>query len=93
MNCKGCPHLVRHGQMAKDNKTLEFRNMCGLTLKTSAKKECHHLPFHKNFDYMDCETYIYTFKTAIRKNDVMPTQDFQYSDYFTGTSITDMELL
>lgn len=33
MNCRRCPHHVRHGQMAKDGKSLQFRDHCGLKLK------------------------------------------------------------
>lgn len=33
MLCKRCPHLVRHGQMAEDNKTIGFRSLCGLAIK------------------------------------------------------------
>ncbi len=33
MNCRRCPHHVRHGQMAKDGKSLQFKDLCGLKLK------------------------------------------------------------
>jgi len=33
MNCRRCPHHVRHGQMAKDGVTLHFKDLCGLKLK------------------------------------------------------------
>ena len=33
MNCRRCPHHVRHGQMAKDGSTLQFKDLCGLKLK------------------------------------------------------------
>jgi hypothetical protein len=56
-------------------------------------KDCKHFPFPKIFDYMECQVYLGTFKSASRKNDVIPTQDFQYSDVLNGSSITDMELL
>lgn len=121
MLCKRCPHLVRHGQMAADQKTIEFRNMCGLLMRAergdepdaskapkrgpkkqptttvkkpiSADKSCTHFPFPSVFDYMECPTYIETFKAAGRKNDVVPTKDFQFSEALSGSSITDMELL
>jgi hypothetical protein len=114
---------VRHGQLGEDNKTIEFKNLCGLIVKQqilrengpeintmkknqrkpqkkSTKKseneleqECQHYPFPEIFDYIECETYQSTFKSASRKNDVIPTKDFQYSDALNGSSITDMELL
>lgn len=56
-------------------------------------KTCKHYPFPDVFDYMDCETYQVIFKSATRKNDVVPTKDFQYSDILSTSSITDMELL
>lgn len=123
MLCKRCPHLVRHGQMAADQKTIEFRNMCGLLMRAergdepeaskaprrgpkkqpttavqkkkplTADKTCQHFPFPNVFDYMECHTYIETFKAAGRKNDVVPTKDFQFSEALSGSSITDMELL
>ena len=33
MSCHRCPHHVRHGQMTKDGKTLQFKDLCGLKLK------------------------------------------------------------
>jgi hypothetical protein len=125
MHCRRCPHLVRHGQLAEDKETIEFKNLCGLVIKQqtlkeqgaeaspAAKKtnrkgakkaettaptpelsiECCNFPFPNFFDYVDCATYQSTFKSASRKNDVIPTKDFQYSDALSGSSITDMELL
>jgi hypothetical protein len=125
MHCRRCPHLVRHGQLADDKQTIEFKNLCGLVIKQQLQKEqgidaanqgkkpskkvvkkneevhldsikqheCQYFPFPKFFDYIDCETYQSTFKSSSRKNDVVPTRDFQYSDALTGSSITDMELL
>ncbi|MGE0174232.1 MAG: hypothetical protein AB7T49_15655 [Oligoflexales bacterium] len=117
MLCKRCPHLVRHGKLAADKKTIDFKNMCGLLMRAEAavlldpekqpikkpvkkpskgkasKNDCPHFPFPKVFDYMDCSVYLETFKTASRKNDVVPTKDFQYSEVLNGSSITDMELL
>ena len=67
--------------------------------KPAATKEpekeqiCLHHPFPKIFDYMECRIYQETFKSATRKNDVVPTKDIQYSDILSGNSITDMELL
>ncbi len=127
MLCKRCPHLVRHGQLGADKKTIEFRNLCGLRVKQqlateqaqteasnarkgakkaaakanearpsippSAMQECVNFPFPDVFDYIECNVYQSTFKSSTRKNDVIPTKDFQYSDALSGTSITDMELL
>jgi len=39
MNCRRCPHHVRHGQMAKDGKTLQFKDLCGLKLKRLQEQE------------------------------------------------------
>ena len=39
MLCKRCPHLVRHGQLAKDNKTIEFKSLCGLIIKQNLLDE------------------------------------------------------
>jgi hypothetical protein len=33
MSCSRCPHHVRHGQLAKDGKTLLFNDLCGLRLR------------------------------------------------------------
>jgi len=33
MSCTRCPHHVRHGQTAKDGKTLMFSDLCGLKLR------------------------------------------------------------
>jgi hypothetical protein len=131
MLCKRCPHLVRHGQLAEDGKNIEFKNICGLIVRSKrgldeltkegggatmakngmrkgakkgpekAKKQkdeddslaCSHYPFPKVFDYIECQTYQNHFKSSSRKNDVIPTKDFQYSDILSSGSITDMELL
>lgn len=55
--------------------------------------ECICHPFPSVFDYIECGVYQETFKSTSRKNDVIPTKDFQYSDVLSGNSITDMELL
>ncbi len=55
--------------------------------------DCVSHPFPNVFDYIDCSVYQETFKSTTRKNDVIPTKDFQYSDALSGNSITDMELL
>ncbi|RZA12168.1 MAG: hypothetical protein EOP10_31835 [Proteobacteria bacterium] len=55
--------------------------------------ECVNHPFQSVFDYIECSVYQETFKSTSRKNDVIPTKDFQYSDVLSGSSITDMELL
>ena len=93
MSCKKCPHHVRHGQVAADGKTIEFKSRCGLRMKEQQQIECAHFPFGKGFDYINCEVYLATFKTAGQRNDVVPTSDFQYSDKLAGSSITEMELL
>jgi len=79
--------------MAADKKNIEFKDRCGLKMKENSDRTCEHYPFPKSFDYTGCEIYITTFKTAGIRNDVVPTKDFQYSDAFHSTAITDMELL
>lgn len=94
MQCKKCPHHVRHGQVAADGKTIEFKNRCGLRMKEPAVQvDCGHYPFAKGFDYARCDIYQATFKTAGQRNDVVPQSDFQYSEQIPNNSITEMELL
>ena len=93
MSCRKCPHHVRHGQVAKDGKSIEFKDRCGLKMKDNQAEECTHYPFEKRFDYQACAIYIEVFKTAGQRNDVVPTSDIQYSDKLAANSITDMELL
>lgn len=93
MNCKKCPHHVRHGSAAADGRSIEFKDRCGLKMKEQKPVECPHVPFAKGFDYAHCEHYLSTFKTAGQRNDVVPTSDIQYSDKFASTAITEMELL
>lgn len=93
MVCKKCPHHVRHGQVAADGKSIEFKSRCGLRMKEQQQIECEHFPFKSGFDYGACGVYIGTFKTAGQRNDVVPTSDFQYSDRLAGSPITEMELL
>lgn len=93
MLCKRCPHHVRHGKAAADGKTIEFQDLCGLKMKATSDRECKNYPFPKVFDYIECQVYQATFKSTGIKNDVVPTSDFQYSDSFSGQTITDMELL
>ena len=38
MLCKRCPHLVRHGQLDKDQ-NIEFRSLCGLAIKQTLMEE------------------------------------------------------
>jgi hypothetical protein len=85
--------MVRHGQVAADGKTIEFKNRCGLRMRDATPVDCRHYPFSSSFEYDGCEVYLATFKTAGQRNDVVPTSDFQYSDKLAGTSITEMELL
>jgi hypothetical protein len=100
MNCRTCPHHVRHGKPSANGKSIEFKNSCGLKMRVSpdgkrrpGPTDCENYPFDSNFDYMGCGTYLDVFKSGIRRNDVIPTKDFQYSEALSGTSITEMELL
>ena len=93
MSCKKCPHHVRHGQVAADGKSIEFKSRCGLRMKSGKDVECTNYPFGKGFDYMGCAVYVDVFKTAGQLNDVVPTSDFQYSDRMSQSSLTEMELL
>jgi hypothetical protein len=100
MKCQSCPHHVRHGKPSANGKTIEFSNACGLKLrKTEDQKRrftefsCESFPFAEKFDYMQCKVYLDIFKSGIRRNDALPTKDFQYSEALSGISITDMELL
>ncbi len=61
--------------------------------KSEKNMDCGHFPFPAVFDYIDCKVYLETFKTVGRRNEIIPTTDFQYSDALSGSSITDMELL
>lgn len=94
--CKKCPHHVRHGQVAADGKNIEFKNRCGLKMKDplQAPVECAHYPFQtKGFDYIRCDFYLQTFKTADQRNDAVPSSDFQFAERVTNSSITEMDLL
>ena len=93
MLCKRCPHLVKHGQGAKDGTSIVFKSLCGLKMKQNVQEDCAHHPFPDVFDYMECEVYMATFKSTARKNDVVPTRDFQFSEALVGGSITEMEYL
>lgn len=98
MSCRRCPHHVRHGRAAANGRSIEFRELCGLKMKSpglagSGNDHCVRHPFPSNFDYFHCEVYLATFKSGEQRNDVMPTSDIQYSDAFNSGSITDMELL
>lgn len=98
MQCRRCPHFVRHGKAGADGKSIEFRDLCGLKLKSSPQsgedaQSCANYPFSDGFDYMGCNVYVDTFKSSVRKNDVQPTQDFKFTEALGGASITDMELL
>ena len=62
-------------------------------LKSGKDTECVEVPFPKDFMYRDCQVYRDIFKTTGTKNDVIPTQDIQYSEALTVGSITDLELL
>ncbi len=93
MFCRKCPHHVRHGQVAPDGKSISFNERCGLLMKSGTQVACNHHPFKKGFDYGHCEVYLSTFKSESQRNDAVPTSDFQYTDAFSGTAITEMELL
>ncbi len=93
MSCKKCPHHVRHGQVAADAKSFEFKERCGLRMKTQQAVDCHNYPFAKSFEYTTCSVYLDVFKTAGQRNDVVPTSDFQYSDQVAQNPLTEMELL
>ena len=93
MLCKRCPHHVRHGVGATSGKGIEFQDRCGLKMREDRNFPCKHYPFASVFDYATCDVYQTTFKSVGRRNDVVPTKDFQYSDAFAAASITDMELL
>ena len=93
MLCKRCPHLVKHGQVAKDGRTITFKTLCGLKMKQKVEEDCAHHPFPDVFDYMECNVYKSTFKSTARKNDVVPTTDIQFSEALAGGSITEMEYL
>lgn len=92
MDCKKCPHHVRHGQVAADGKSVEFKNRCGLRMKNNENIECKHYPFPTGFDYHECEVYQETFKSGTRKNDVVPSSDIT-EGLSSGGSLADMELL
>jgi len=92
MLCKRCPHLVKHGQVAKDGK-ISFKTLCGLKMKQKVEEDCQHFPFPDVFDYLECSVYSVTFKSAARKNDVVPTRDIHFSEALSGNSITEMEYL
>ena len=93
MLCKRCPHLVKHGHLATDGKTIAFKSLCGLKMKQKVEEGCAHFPFPDVFDYMECGVYQSTFKSATRKNDVVPTRDIQFSEALASGSITEMEYL
>ncbi len=94
MSCKKCPHHVRHGQAASDGKGIEFKNRCGLRMKTQQAVDCTHYPFAKMFEYTLCGVYLDVFKSAIQRNDAVPTSDFQFAaDQVNTNSITEMDLL
>lgn len=90
---KKCPHHVRHGQAAADGKSIEFKNRCGLKMKSQQQVDCSHYPFPKSFEYTACAVYVEVFKSQGQRNDVVPTSDFQYSDQLAANPLTEMELL
>lgn len=93
MLCKRCPHHVRHGKLAADNKNIEFSDRCGLRMKAGQGDVCDKYPFPAGFNYVECDTYLHIFKSQGQRNDAIPTSDFQYADNLSGTPITEMELL
>lgn len=100
MNCiRKCPHHVRHGAVAADGKSIEFKDMCGLSMKKFEHQkskmkptECSHYPFQKGFEYTLCPIYLEIFKTGNQRNNVVPTKDIQFSSSLGNSSLTDMEL-
>ncbi|MBP9706028.1 MAG: hypothetical protein KBD78_00185 [Oligoflexales bacterium] len=100
MTCvRKCPHYIRHGYLAQDGKTIQFKDMCGLSMRKTeiprpkvAEQECSHHPFVKGFEYSSCATYLAVFKTGDQRNNASPTSDFQFSDALAGGSLADMEL-
>ena len=93
MACKRCPHHVRHGKLAGDKKTIEFQDRCSLKPRGAQDEACDQVPFPNSFNFVECKTYQFVFKSKGPSNDVIPTSDFQFADALTDTSITDMELL
>ena len=93
MLCSRCPHHVRHGNLAADRKTIEFKDRCGLKMRQGKEESCDKVPFQKGFNYVECDIYQATFKSTGQRNDCVPTSDFQYSDSLSGTSLVEMELL
>lgn len=91
MQCRKCPHHLRHGQVDAATKAISFKDRCSLKLKEGA--DCVHYPFQKYFDYMTCEVYKATFKGSVDRKGVMPTKDMGFSDSMSAGSIADMELL
>ena len=92
MSCnKGCPHHVRHGKLAKDGKTVEFKDRCGLTMDKEVM--CSHVPFDLRFNYRECDQYMVAFKSSVERNDVVPTKDINYSSRLSKSSFSDMDLL
>jgi hypothetical protein len=93
MFCKKCPHHVRHGTLAADKKNIEFTDRCGLRMKSGQADLCDKYPFAAGFNFVECNIYRDTFKSAGQRNDCIPTSDFLYADNMSGTPITEMELL
>jgi hypothetical protein len=83
----------------KDEKPVHGRKperKAGATIQTkrfSPKETCDKVPFGPLFEYTSCDVYLDTFKTPGKRNDVMPTRDFNFSDKLVGASITDMDFL
>ncbi len=98
-----CPHLVRHGKVAADGKSIEFKEMCGLMIrkidpdapprpKLPFDETCSQVPFKKGFDYICCDVYQAVFKSKGIRNDVNSTSDMNFGAISANT-ITDMDLL
>ncbi len=98
-----CPHLVRHGKVAGDGKSIEFKDMCGLMIrkfdpdiprvKLPFPDDCEKVPYQQGFDYIGCEVYQAVFKSTGLRNDVNPMTDMPLNSALGGASITDLELL
>ncbi len=95
-----CPHLVRHGMVNKNTESIEFKNMCGLTIRKGEHirnkfkpQECAHMPYSKNFSYNECDIYVQTFRSKGMGNDAAPTREGHFEEiYAANSSLTDMEL-
>lgn len=66
MFTKRCPHLVRHGQVGR-NDSIEFTNICALKRQ---EKECCLLPENELKNFLKCINYRTIFQGQGDKNKV-----------------------